>query len=140
MRILQNDISINLVDFLIFLSYESKIHPQINAKSETMARQSRQQDGRIRKTGSCVSRSDPVVKGVEFNGNHLTFGLSDGHRVAIHLLFYPKLLDASELQRKSWKLIAGGKEVHWADIGQDISVTGIIALQEERYLVDTWDV
>jgi len=58
----------------------------------------------------------------------------------MHLLFYPKLLDASELQRKSWKLIAGGKGVQWADIGEDISVTGLLGLQKVRYVVDTLDV
>ena len=99
-----------------------------------MIRQSRQQDGRIQKAGPRASLSDPVIKGIEFNGNHLTFSLSDGHRVAIHLLFYPKLIDASELQRKSWKLIAGGKGVQWSDIGEDISVTGLLALHEVRHL------
>jgi hypothetical protein len=105
-----------------------------------VTRQSRQQDGRIQTAEPCLSGSDPVINGLEFNGNHLTFGLSDGHRVAIHLLFYPRLLDASELRRKNWKLVAGGKGVEWADIGEEISVTGLIALQEERHLVDTLDV
>jgi hypothetical protein len=104
-----------------------------------VTRQSRQHDGRIQKAGSCLSGSDLVIKELEFNGNHVTFGLSDGHRVAIHLLLYPKLLDASELQRKSWKLIAGGKGVQWGDIGEDISLTGLLVLQEVRYLVDTLD-
>ena len=104
-----------------------------------MTRQSRQQDGRIQKAVSGLSRSDPVIKGVEFNGNHLTFGLSDGHRVAIHLLLYPKLLDASELQRKAWKLIAGGKGIRWTDIGEYISVSRLLAFQEVRYLVETLD-
>jgi Protein of unknown function (DUF2442) len=105
-----------------------------------MTRQSRQHDGRIQKAGSCGSRSNPDIEGVEFKGNHLTFVLSDGRCAAIHLLFYPKLLDASELQRKNWKLIAGGKGVQWADVGEDISVTGVLALQKVRYLVDTLDV
>ena len=105
-----------------------------------MTRQSPQFDCRNQKAGPRVSRSDPIIKGVEFNGNHLTFGMSDGHRVAIHLLLYPKLLDASELERKSWKLIAGGKGVHWSGIGEDISVTGLLALQNARRLVDTLDV
>jgi hypothetical protein len=100
----------------------------------------RHRDGRIQKPGSCLSRADPLIEGVQFKGNHLTFSLSDGHYVAVHLLFYPKLLDASELQRKSWKLIAGGKGVLWADIGEDIPVTGLLALQKERFLVDTLDV
>jgi hypothetical protein len=97
-------------------------------------------DGRIQKAESRSSCPDPVINRVEFSGNHLTFGLSDGHRVAIHLLFYPKLLDASELQRKSWKLVAGGKGVQWTNIGEDISVTGLLALQKVRHPVDTLDV
>ena len=105
-----------------------------------MTRQFPQHVCRNQKARSRASLSDPVIKGVEFNGNHVTFGLSDGHRVAIHLLFYPKLIDASELQRKSWKLIAGGKGVHWSGIGEDISVTGLLALQNARRLVDTLDV
>ncbi|MBV9731218.1 MAG: DUF2442 domain-containing protein [Verrucomicrobia bacterium] len=105
-----------------------------------MTRQSPQHDCRIQKAEPPGSLSGPVIKGVEFNGNHLTFGLSDGHRVAIHLLLYPKLLDASELQRKSWKLIAGGKGVQWADIDESISVAGLLALQKVRCLVDILDV
>ena len=104
-----------------------------------MTRQSPLHDCQIQKAGLRASRSDPVIKEVEFNGNHLTFGLSDGHRVAIHLLLCPKLLDASELQRKNWKLIAGGEGIRWADIGEDISVTGLLAFREVRHLVGTLD-
>jgi len=98
-----------------------------------VTRQSQLHDCRNQKARSRASLSDPVIKGVEFNGNHLTFGLSDGHRVAIHLLFYPKLIDASESQRKSWKLTAGGKGVQWSDIAEDISVTGLLTLNEVRH-------
>jgi hypothetical protein len=93
----------------------------------------------MQKAGPRASDSEAVINGVEFSGNHLTVGLSDGHCFAIHLLLYPKLLDASELQRKSWKLIAGGREVQWADIGEDISVTGLLAFQEVRHVVDALD-
>ena len=99
-----------------------------------MTRQFPLPDCRNQKARPRASLSDPVIKGVEFNGNHLTFGLSDGHRVAIHLLFYPKLIDASESQRKSWKLVAGGKQVRWTDIGEGISVRGLLALHEVRHL------
>jgi hypothetical protein len=105
-----------------------------------VTRQSPQPDCQNQKAAPRASRSGPVIKRVDFNGNHLTFGLSDGHRVAIHLLLYPKLLDASELQRKSWKLVGGGSGVEWVDIGEDVSVTGLLALQRIRYLVDTLDV
>jgi hypothetical protein len=129
---------IDLVDFSTFLSYESQNLPETNAVSRTtVTRQSRHREGRIQNPGSCPSRADPVIEGVQFKGNHLTFALSDGRCVAIHLLSYPKLLDASELQRKNWKLVAGGKGMQWADIGEDISVTGLLAFHEVRCLVDT---
>lgn len=105
-----------------------------------MIRQARQKEGRFHKAGSRPFALAPVIERIEIKGNHLTFGLSDGHRVAVHLLLYPKLLDASELQRKSWNLIAGGKGVHWADINEDISVTGLLALQKVRRQVDPLDV
>jgi hypothetical protein len=104
-----------------------------------VTRQSPQPDCRNQKAAARASRSDPLIKGVEFNGNHLTFGLSDGHRVAIHLLLYPKLVDASELQRKSWTLIGGGRGVRWSDIGENISVAGLLALQRARCLAGTLD-
>jgi hypothetical protein len=104
-----------------------------------VTRESPQHHCGIQKTEARASFVDPVIKGVEFNGNHFTVGLSDGHFVAIHLLLYPKLLDASELQRKSWKLMAGGKEIRWTDIGEDISVTRLLAFREVHYRADTLD-
>jgi hypothetical protein len=105
-----------------------------------MIRQTEQQEVRFHKAGSRPFALAPVIERVEIKGNHLTFGLSDGHRIAVHLLLYPKLLDASELQRKSWSLIAGGKGVYWADISESISVAGLLALQKVRRQVDTLDV
>ena len=32
------------------------------------------------------------------------------------------MLDASELERGNWKLLAGGKGIQWARIREDISV------------------
>ncbi|MBV9877338.1 MAG: DUF2442 domain-containing protein [Verrucomicrobia bacterium] len=105
-----------------------------------MIRQAGEKEGRFHQAASRFLALAPVVEQVEIKGNHLTFGLSDGNRVAVHLLLYPKLLDASELQRKSWNLIAGGKGVRWADIDENISVTGLLALQKVRRRVDTLDV
>ena len=96
-----------------------------------MTRQSYLQDRLIEKSESRRSSTVPVIEDVTFKGNHLTFDLSDGDSVAIHLLFYPRLSDASESERGNWKLIAGGKGIQWADIGEDISVAGLLALKAE---------
>jgi hypothetical protein len=105
----------------------------------TVTRQSYLQDSRIVKSESHGSYRDPVIEGVAFKGNHLMFALSDGHSVAIHLLFYPRLLDASESERGNWNLIAGGRGITWGNIGEHISITGLLALRAERYPVDLLD-
>jgi hypothetical protein len=101
--------------------------------------QSRLQDGQIEESECLCSNPDLVIEGVVFKGNHLRFGLSDGHSVAIHLLLYPRLLDASESQRGNWKLVAGGKEIRWSEIGEDISIGALLAFKSERYRVNLLD-
>jgi hypothetical protein len=96
----------------------------------------RHHDRQSRETESRPACLDLVIEDVQFKGNHLAFSLSDRRTVNIHLLFFPGLLDASDSQRKNWKLIAGGESVIWSDLGEDISVTALLALQDGRYLAD----
>jgi hypothetical protein len=104
-----------------------------------MTRQSRFQDGRIEKTRSRRSRPVLVIEAVDFKSNYLMFSLSDGNAVAIHLLVYPWLSDASDLQRRSWKLVAGGKGIQWPSIGKRISVNALLSLRSERYAINLSD-
>jgi Protein of unknown function (DUF2442) len=104
-----------------------------------MTRQSRFQGGRIDKTRSRRSRSVLVIEAVDFKSNYLMFSLSDGNAVAIHLLVYPWLSDVSDLQRRSWKLVGGGKAIQWPSIGKKISVKGLLCLRAERYAINLLD-
>ena len=104
-----------------------------------MTRQSRFQDGRIGKTRFRHSSPIPVIEAVEFKGDYLMFGLSDGNAVAIHLLFCPLLSDASDSERRRWKLVAGGKRIQWPSIGKKISVKGLLSLRSERYAINLLD-
>jgi hypothetical protein len=102
----------------------------------------RQQDSQSRETVSRTPCLDLVIEDVQFKGNHVTFSLSDCRTVDIHLLFFPGLIDGSDSQRKNWELIAGGERVLWSDLGEDISVSSLLALQQGRYLADPlndWD-
>ena len=104
-----------------------------------ITRQSRFQAGRIEKTRSRRSTPVLVIEAVDFKTNYLMFRLSDGNAVAIHLLVYPWLSDASDLQRRSWKLVAGGKGIQWPSIGKKISVKGLLSLRSERYAINLLD-
>jgi Protein of unknown function (DUF2442) len=104
-----------------------------------MTRQSRFQDDRTDETRSRHPSPIPVIEAVEFKGDYLMFSVSDGNAVAIHLLVYPWLSDASDLQRRRWKLVAGGKRIRWPGIGENISVRGLLSLRVERYATNLLD-
>lgn len=52
--------------------------------------------------------------------------LADGRELAAPLAWFPRLLDATESQRKNWRFIGRGQGIHWSDVDEDISVAGLL--------------
>jgi uncharacterized protein DUF2442 len=52
--------------------------------------------------------------------------LADGRELAAPLAWFPRLLDASDDQRRNWRLIGGGHGIHWPDVDEDISVASLL--------------
>ena len=67
-----------------------------------------------------------TAKTVWFFEEKLFVLLEDGREIAIPLEWFPRLRDASDLQRKNWRLIGKGEGIHWGDIDEDISVEGLL--------------
>ncbi|CCK79000.1 DUF2442 domain-containing protein [Desulfobacula toluolica] len=57
----------------------------------------------------------------------LVVELDDGRTVSVPTAWYPRLLHASEKERKNWRLIGKGNGIHWESIDEDISIEGILA-------------
>jgi len=36
-------------------------------------------------------------------------------------------MNATQKERKAWRLIGGGQGIHWPDIEEDVSVAGLLA-------------
>ena len=62
----------------------------------------------------------------------LTVVLDDGRTVSVPLAWFPRLLNASEKQRKDWEFIGGGVGIHWEAINEDISITSL--LNPEKFM------
>ena len=58
--------------------------------------------------------------------DNLWVALADGRQIAIPLSYFPRLLKATEDQRKNYILSGGGTGIHWDDIDEDISVHGLL--------------
>ncbi|MCY4506540.1 MAG: DUF2442 domain-containing protein [Acidobacteria bacterium] len=57
----------------------------------------------------------------------LTVELGDGRCISAPIEWYPRLAHATQQERNNWRLIGGGRGIHWRDIDEDISVEGLLA-------------
>jgi hypothetical protein len=59
----------------------------------------------------------------------LTVELADGRTIAAPLAWYPRLAHATPEERNAWRLIAGGRGIHWPAVDEDISVANLLSGQ-----------
>ena len=72
---------------------------------------------------------EPLADDVYFAGESLHIILADGREISAPLEWFPRLRDATESQRKNWRLIGEGVGIHWDDIDEDIETESLLAIQ-----------
>ena len=75
---------------------------------------------------SAVRPVTVLATDVRFDREMLQVLLSDGREIGVPLEWFPRLRDASPEQRGNWRLIGKGVGIHWPDIDEDISVSGLL--------------
>ncbi len=76
--------------------------------------------------GILALAADGRVADVEFTEDMLTVQLMDGRTISVPLVWYPRLLNATEEQRKNWRVIGGGYGIHWEEVDEDLSTEGML--------------
>jgi hypothetical protein len=66
------------------------------------------------------------AKKVWFDENNLWILLFDGRQLAVPLAYFPRLLHATREQRNHFELSGGGIGIHWEELDEDISVSGLL--------------
>jgi hypothetical protein len=66
------------------------------------------------------------VSSVSFTDESLSVGLMDGRTITVPLVWYPRLLEATEAQRQRWEICGGGYGIHWPDLDEDLSTEGLL--------------
>jgi hypothetical protein len=69
----------------------------------------------------------PAAIQVHVSDDTLSVDLSDGRAISVPLAWFPRLCHGKEDERNKWRLIAGGRGIHWTDLDEDISVEGLLA-------------
>ena len=76
--------------------------------------------------GILAVKTDERVAGVSFDADRLIVDLMDGRTIAVPLAWYPRLLEATPVQRAEWEIAGAGYGIHWPQIDEDLSVEGLL--------------
>ena len=74
----------------------------------------------------CAVEFDATAVDVKVSDEQLVVVLADGRELAAPLSWFPRLVQATEAQRRNWRLIGRGQGIHWPDVDEDISVEGML--------------
>jgi hypothetical protein len=67
---------------------------------------------------------------IQFVPDGLTLELKDGRTLTVPLEWFPRLRDASEVDRETFELYGDGYAIHWPNLDEDISVPGLLGLPD----------
>lgn len=70
--------------------------------------------------------NEPRASSVVFDKQNMWVELADGRVLGVPLAYFPRLLKASDRQRKKYILSGGGIGIHWEHLDEDISVAGLL--------------
>jgi hypothetical protein len=71
-------------------------------------------------------RFDATATAVSITDDQLLVTLADGRELAAPLAWFPRLAEATDTQRKNWRLIGRGQGIHWPDVDEDVSVASLL--------------
>ena len=76
-----------------------------------------------------VDNQAPLAIHVKVTKETLSVEIADGRTISVPVAWYPRLSHATADERNSWRLIGGGRGVHWPALDEDISVANLLSGQ-----------
>jgi hypothetical protein len=76
---------------------------------------------------SSLATKPVLASAVECTEDELIVTLSDGRRLAVPVVWFPRLAKASSQERTEYELLGNGEGIHWPKLDEDISITGLLA-------------
>ena len=76
--------------------------------------------------------SNPQALNVKYTNESLVVDLRDGRTISVPLAWFPRLLQADQKQLNNWELLGDGEGIHWPEIDEDLSVSGLLSGKKAR--------
>lgn len=74
-----------------------------------------------------ILETEPAAARVKIRDEKLVVDLADGRTITVPLDWYPRLVHASQKERKNWKLLGNGYAIEWPDLDEHIGIEGLVA-------------
>ena len=90
---------------------------------------------------SSVTETCALACEVRTTKDALIVGLHDGRSISVPLGWFPRLAHGTPRERREWRLIGGGRGIHWPALDEDISVEHLLAgfaSRESKASVKKW--
>jgi hypothetical protein len=78
-------------------------------------------------SSSTVEIREALATSVEVSDDTLSVELADGRTISAPLAWYPRLAYGTAEERATWRLIGGGRGIHWPGVDEDVSVANLLA-------------
>ncbi|MEX0718473.1 MAG: DUF2442 domain-containing protein [Planctomycetaceae bacterium] len=78
-------------------------------------------------TSSTTETRPPAVLNVRIDDDSLSVELADGRTISVPLAWFPRMAHGTPEERADWRLIGGGRGIHWPALDEDISVDNLLA-------------
>ena len=69
----------------------------------------------------------PQAHNVRCTDAAIVVELVDGRTITAPLIWFPRLSQATEEQLANWELLGNGEGIHWPEVDEDLSVSGLLA-------------
>ena len=73
-----------------------------------------------------VVKLDATAIDVTVTDERLIVTLAAGREWAAPRVWFPRLSEATQEQRRKWRFIGGGQGIHWPEVDEDISVASLL--------------
>ena len=77
-------------------------------------------------TSSAMEIEEARAQRVAIEDDSLTVDLVDGRTVIVPLAWYARLWHGTPEERKNFEIIGDGTLIHWPDLDEDLSISGIL--------------
>lgn len=74
-----------------------------------------------------IDMQDARAQRVTISDDALAVDLVDGRTIIVPLVWYPRLWHETQEERSHFEIFGDGTFIHWPDLDEDLSVTGLLA-------------